>query len=136
MPFTIQKFNSLNVWVATKTKNAPTQKRWQKNASTCDSSEMTSFDFFSKQIIYSMSVVKTKLLGLISSLSLDLKLLRRLILIIALFIIILLAGLVDVALELAGSGLQTVQLIAMQWHFHAGGGGGTSPSKSYLGPQI
>ena len=34
-------------------------------------------------------------------------------LIIALFIIILLAGLVDVALELAGSGLQTVQLIAI-----------------------
>jgi len=88
---------------------------------------MTSFDFFSKQIIYSMSVVKTKLLGLISSLSLDLKLLRRLILIIALFIIILLAGLVDVALELAGSGLQTVQLIAMQWHFHAGGGGAQAP---------
>jgi len=84
---------------------------------------MTSFDFFSKQIIYSMSVVKTKLLRLISSRSLDLKLLRRLILIIALFIIILLAGLVDVALELAGSGLQTVQLIAIGSSTLAGGTG-------------
>jgi len=48
-----------------------------------------------------------------------------LILIIALFIIILLAGLVDVALELAGSGLQTVQLIAIGGSTL--GGGGTGP---------
>jgi len=92
-----------------------------KNAPTCDSSEMTSFDFFSKQIIYSMSVVKTKLLGLISSRSLDLKLLRRLILIIALFIIILLAGLVDVALELArvGSGALNSTQTKPSWNWQA-----------------
>jgi len=30
MPFPSQKFNSLNVWVAAKAKNAPTQQRGQK----------------------------------------------------------------------------------------------------------
>jgi len=28
MPFLSQNFNSLNVWVAAKTKNAPAQQRW------------------------------------------------------------------------------------------------------------
>jgi len=30
MPFPSEKFNSLNVWVAAQTKNAPTQQRCQK----------------------------------------------------------------------------------------------------------
>jgi len=31
MPFPSDRFNSLNVWVAAKTKNAPTQQRRQKH---------------------------------------------------------------------------------------------------------
>ena len=52
MPFPSQKFNSPNVRVGGR-KNE--KRNAGKNASTCDSSEMTSFDFFSKRIQYKQS---------------------------------------------------------------------------------
>jgi len=50
MAFPRQKFNSLNVWVAAKKEKRTHSATLTKNAPTFDSSKMTSFDFFNKQI--------------------------------------------------------------------------------------
>ena len=50
MLFPSEKFNSLNVWVAAKKRKTHPLSNADKNAFTCDSSKLTSFDFFSKQI--------------------------------------------------------------------------------------